>query len=133
MIYNPSISFYNSIEFLMLLYTSLEIRLTQYKRYIIWRISFSKFSDVLPAFTCARAVGNLWSICLGVNILSCLHSDTLAARGKYFHIFSLWLCSFGRLSKTLWTFCLPLRSIIAFLRIIAIFTFFFFEFVDLVS
>ena len=33
-------------------------------------MSFSKFSDVLPAFTCARAIGNLRSICLGVNILS---------------------------------------------------------------
>ena len=33
-------------------------------------ISFSKFSDVLPAFTCARAIGSLRSICLGVNILS---------------------------------------------------------------
>ena len=31
--------------------------------------SLSKFSDVLLAFTCARAIGNLWSICLGVNIL----------------------------------------------------------------
>ena len=28
------------------------------------------FSDVLLAFTCASAVGNLWSICIGVNILS---------------------------------------------------------------
>ena len=27
--------------------------------------------DVLPAFTYARAIGNLWSICLGVNILNC--------------------------------------------------------------
>ena len=25
---------------------------------------------MLLAFTCARAIGNLWSICLGVNILS---------------------------------------------------------------
>ena len=25
--------------------------------------------DVLPAFTCARAIGNLWTICLGVDIL----------------------------------------------------------------
>ena len=33
-------------------------------------ISFIKFPDVLPAFTCARAIGNLWCICLGVNILS---------------------------------------------------------------
>ena len=32
-------------------------------------ISYSKFSDVLPAFTCARAIVNVSSICLGVNIL----------------------------------------------------------------
>ena len=33
----------------------------QYKKYIICLISHSKskFSDVLPAFTCARAIGNL--------------------------------------------------------------------------
>ena len=36
---------------------------------MICLISFSKFSDVLPAFTCASAIGNLGSICLGVNIL----------------------------------------------------------------
>ena len=28
------------------------------------------FSELLPAFTSARTVGNLWSNCLGVNILS---------------------------------------------------------------
>ena len=32
-------------------------------------ISFSNFSDVLLAFASARAIGNLLSICLGVNIL----------------------------------------------------------------
>ena len=31
-------------------------------------ISFSKFSDLLPAFTCASAIGNLRSICVGVNM-----------------------------------------------------------------
>ena len=36
---------------------------------MICRISFCKFSDVLRAFTCTRAIGNLQSICLGVNIL----------------------------------------------------------------
>ena len=30
-----------------------------YKEFMICMISFSKFSDVLPAFTCARAIGNL--------------------------------------------------------------------------
>ena len=33
-------------------------------------ISFNTFSELLPAFACARAIANLWSICLGVNILS---------------------------------------------------------------
>ena len=28
----------------------------RYKEYFISSISFSKFSDVLPAFTCARAI-----------------------------------------------------------------------------
>ena len=31
--------------------------------------SFNKFSDVLPAFPCASAIGNLLNICIGVNIL----------------------------------------------------------------
>ena len=43
---------------------------SQYKGYVICIIPFSKFSDVLPPFTCARAISNLWSICLGVNIWS---------------------------------------------------------------
>ena len=33
-------------------------------------ISFNKFSELLPACTYARAIGILWSICLGVKILS---------------------------------------------------------------
>ena len=37
---------------------------------MICLISFSKFSDVLHAFTCARAIGNLRSICLGVDIFN---------------------------------------------------------------
>ena len=28
------------------------------------------FSDVLPAFTCASAFGNVWNICLGNNTLN---------------------------------------------------------------
>ena len=43
-----------------------------YKEYIC-RISFSKFSDVLPTLTYARVVGTLWSICSGVNISSPPH------------------------------------------------------------
>ena len=45
------------------------ISFAQFKEYMICLISFSKFSDVLPAFACARAIGNLGSICLGVNTL----------------------------------------------------------------
>ena len=37
--------------------------------YEICLISLSKFSDELPIFTCARAICNLPSICLGVTIL----------------------------------------------------------------
>ena len=54
-----SILFYNFIEFIILLDTFLVTSFYQYKEYIICLISFSKFSDVLPAFTCARVIGNL--------------------------------------------------------------------------
>ena len=60
-----SILFYNFIEFIILLYTSF----SQYKQYMICLIIFNTFSHVLPAFTCASTIGNLWSICLGVDIL----------------------------------------------------------------
>ena len=40
------------------------------KEYTICLISFNKYSDVLSAFICARAIGNLWSNYLGVNILN---------------------------------------------------------------
>ena len=68
---------YNLTEFIILLYTFLAISFSLYKEYIIYLVSFSKFSDVLPAFTCTRAIANIWSICLGVNILICLWSKTL--------------------------------------------------------
>ena len=37
----------------------LPISFAQYKKYVIYLISFSKFSDVLPAFPYARAIGTL--------------------------------------------------------------------------
>ena len=37
---------------------------------MICLISLSKSPDVLPVFACARAIGHVWGICLGVNILS---------------------------------------------------------------
>ena len=60
--------FYNFIEFIILLYNFLVISFAQHKEYMICLISFSKFSDVLPAFTPASAIGNLLSTCLGVDI-----------------------------------------------------------------
>ena len=51
--------FYNFYEFIIMLYTFLVISFAQYKEYVICLISCNKFSDVLPAFTCARAIGNL--------------------------------------------------------------------------
>ena len=51
-----------------MLYT-LEICFAHYKESVMCLILFSKFSDVLLAFTCGSAICNLWSICLGVNSL----------------------------------------------------------------
>ena len=64
-----SIFYYTFIEFIILLYAFLVISFIRYKEYIIWQISLSKFSDVLPAFICERAIDNFRSICLEVNIL----------------------------------------------------------------
>ena len=66
-----SILFYSSIEFIVFLYTFLVISFTQCKKYMIW-ISFSTILDVLSAFTCASAIGDIWSIPLGVSNLSLL-------------------------------------------------------------
>ena len=62
--------YYTFIEFILLSYTFLVISFDQYKEYMIFLISFNKFSDVLPAFTFAKVIGNLLSICLGVDIFS---------------------------------------------------------------
>ena len=44
---------------MILLYTFLAISFAHYKKYVIYLISFSKFSNVLPAFPHARAIGTL--------------------------------------------------------------------------
>ena len=43
----------------LLLYTFLVTSFSRYKGYIIYLISCSKFSVVLPAFACTRTIGNL--------------------------------------------------------------------------
>ena len=60
-----------------MLYTFLVISFALYKEYMIFLISLSKVSDGVPAFTCARAIGNLWSICLGVKIFRPFASDII--------------------------------------------------------
>ena len=57
-----SVLFCNFIELIMMLYTFLLTSFSQYKEYMIWFTSISKISDVLPAFTYANTIGNLWSI-----------------------------------------------------------------------
>ena len=57
--YSIHFLFYTFIEFMILLYTFLVISLAQYKEYMIFLISFNKFSDKLSAFTYASTIGNL--------------------------------------------------------------------------
>ena len=63
----------------------------------IFVIYFYWFNYVIPAFTCARAIDNLWNICLWVNIFSpvpfllewiiyCLHCLYHLNSLKYFPI-----------------------------------------------
>ena len=120
------ILFYNFVEFIMLFYTILEIYFAWYKEYMIWRISFSKCSDILPVFTLASAIGNLWSIWLGVSVLNCLRSETLrsetlATRAKSNGCLLLfYVCVFIDnilLSEPLRTFCLLIRNLFAFLKV----------------
>ena len=60
---------FHCINLIMLFYTFLVIYFDWYKEWTIFLISFNKFSALLPAFTGARATGNLCNNCLGVNIL----------------------------------------------------------------
>ena len=86
-----SILFYKFIEFITLLYTFLVISFARYKEYIFHLILFSKYSDILHVFTCARAIGNLWSICLGLNILRFEWSETLTRWAMHVNILEI-LC-----------------------------------------
>ena len=54
----------------------------RYKEYMTFPFSWSKFSDVLPAFTRAGAIGNLWSICLRVNVFSRVRLKILDTRAR---------------------------------------------------
>ena len=55
-----SVLFDNFIEIIIILYNHLVICFARYKDYMILRISFSMFSEVLPALTCLIAIGYLF-------------------------------------------------------------------------
>ena len=57
--YSIHFLYYTIIEFIILLYTFLVISFDRYKEYINCLTSFNKVSDVLLAFTCVSAFGNL--------------------------------------------------------------------------
>ena len=87
-----SILFYIFIEFITLLYIFFfVISFSPCKEYKICLISFSKFSDVLPAFNCTSAMGNFWSICSGINIIPCLVCRTPFT---YLFSFKVWIFIF---------------------------------------
>ena len=54
------ILYHNFIELFILLYAFPVISFAQYKEYITWQISISKFSYVFPAFTCGIAFFFNW-------------------------------------------------------------------------
>ena len=54
--------------------------ISRYKEFMIRQMLFRKFSEVLPALSSARAIGNLWSICLEVNTLRHERSETSTTR-----------------------------------------------------
>ena len=56
--------------FIMFLYTFLVIFFDWYKEWTICLIAINKFPKLLSVFIYDGAIGNLWSIWLGVNILS---------------------------------------------------------------
>ena len=120
-----SILSYNFIEFTMLLYT-----------FIWFDWLYLLIFQLLPTFIYEKAIANLWSIFF-VNIFTCLWSETLWSEillkwpswanilGRCFPCICL---PFGNipLFKSSRTFCLKLRSVIAFLWVSGFSDFFFF-------
>ena len=105
--------------------------LIQRIEYMICLTLLSKFSDVLLAFTCARAIGNLWSIYLEVNILGLDWSEfrlfTSSFCLKYFGFKSIKNSLFLSLSLSLsfsLSLSLPSQSAYKFLRVSFFFGFF---------
>ena len=101
------------------MYTFLVISFARYNEYMIFLISFTKFSDVLPAFTCASAIGNLRSIYLGIKILRLELFKTLSKKP----VDSIFIVNI-LLSKASRTFSLSSKSAYKFSRTSFFFYFF---------
>ena len=84
-----SILLYNFIKVIILSYNFLVISLSRYKYYMIWQISFCKFSDVLPDFTSVSVIGNIWSTSLGVYFFSRVDKTEEKSFSINWSIFSL--------------------------------------------
>ena len=114
--------YYIFIEFILLLYNFLVFSFAWYKGYMICLTSFRKCFDVLLAFTCARAIGNLLSICFGFNTLVCIRSEMSFSLSQL----SYWIYF---VFKTVKKFYFPLRILITFLKV-SVFLFGYFGSVD---
>ena len=76
-IYQYSIySVYNFMELIILFYNLSVVAFAQYRKYMIFLISFRKFSDVLSAFTYASAIVNFLLSYWGIKVLSPFPSVT---------------------------------------------------------
>ena len=117
------VSIFYTLMDLIMLHTFLVICLDWYKDYTICIISFNKLSELLPAFTCASAIGNLWSIYLGVSILSSEWLDFKMPVPLDF-IGNILLSNASR------TFSLPSKILYKFSRTISFSCFFFYSLVS---
>ena len=76
-IYQYSIySVYTFMELIILFYNLSVVAFAQYRKYLIFLISFRKFSDVLSAFTYASAIVNFLIGYWGIKVLSPFPSVT---------------------------------------------------------
>ena len=85
-------------EFIILLCNFLVISFVRYKEFMVCLISFSKLSEVLPALTCANAIGNL--ISQSFYLCFSRKNSTSESIMNYFLTFKKIICIFF-----IFTFC----------------------------
>ena len=90
----------------------LVISFARCKKYLIFLITLGKFLNVVPVFSCPRAIGYLWNRFLGVNILRLEWFETLSE--KSVPSVSVGNILFSKASRTL---SLPSQNPCKFLRV----------------